>query len=89
MNNFSATVPVSKAKTYFSELLRRIKEHHESFAITQRGKVEGVLLGIDEYESLIETLEILSDRELMDRIKKGLAEEKKGDIHSHKEVFKE
>jgi len=85
--NFSETIPVSKAKTYFSELLKRIKEHHESFAITQRGKVEGVLIGIDEYESLIETLEILSDSELMDSIKRGLQEEKTGDLHSHEEVF--
>jgi prevent-host-death family protein len=89
MMNFSETIPVSKAKTYFSELLKRIKEHHESFAITQRGKIEGVLIGIDEYESLIETLEILSDSELMDSIKRGLAEERTGDLHSHKEVFKE
>ena len=86
--NFSETIPVSKAKTYFSELLKRIKEHHESFAITQRGKIEGVLLGIDEYESLIETLEILSDSELMESIKRGLAEEKAGDLfNSHEEIF--
>ena len=88
MNNFSETIPVSKAKTHFSELLKRIKEHHESFAITQRGKIEGVLLGIDEYESLIETLEILSDPDLMDSIRKGLEDEQKERLHSHKEVFK-
>lgn len=89
MISFSETIPVSKAKTYFSELLKRIKEHHESFAITQRGKIEGVLLSFDEYESLIETLEILSDRELMDSIKRGLTDEKRGKLHSHKEVFEE
>ncbi len=87
--NFSETIPVSKAKTHFSELLKRIKEHHESFAITQRGKIEGVLLSFDEYESLIETLEILSDRELMDSIERGLTEEKRGKLHSHKKVFEE
>lgn len=88
MINFSEIVPVSKAKAYFSELLRRIREHHESFAITQRGKIEGVLIGIDEYESLIETLEILSDRELMESIKRGLKDEKEGKIHPHEEVFR-
>jgi antitoxin YefM len=87
--NFSETIPVSKAKTYFSELLKRIKEQHESFAITQRGKIEGVLIGIDEYESLIETLEILSDPELMDSIRRGLDDERKERLHSQKEVFKE
>lgn len=89
MNNFSDTIPVSKAKAYFSELIRRISEHHESFAITQRGKVEGVLLSIEEYESLIETLEILSDKELMKSIARGLKDEKTERLLSHDDVFKE
>jgi prevent-host-death family protein len=87
LNNFSETIPVSKAKTSFSELLKRIKEHHESFAITQRGKIEGVLIGIDEYESLLETLEILSDPDLMGSIQRGLDDERRERLHSHKEIF--
>ncbi len=89
MINFSETIPASEAKAYFSELLRRVRDYHESFAITRRGKMAGVLIGIEEYESLIETLEILSDRELMESIKTGLKDEKAGRIHAHEEVFKE
>ncbi|HDZ26907.1 MAG TPA: type II toxin-antitoxin system Phd/YefM family antitoxin [Candidatus Aminicenantes bacterium] len=87
--NFSETIPASKAKAYFSELLRRVIDYHESFAITRRGKMAGVLIGIEEYENLIETLEILSDGELMESIKTGLKDEKAGRIHAHEEVFKE
>ncbi|MCK4430476.1 MAG: type II toxin-antitoxin system Phd/YefM family antitoxin [Candidatus Aminicenantes bacterium] len=87
--NFLETIPASKAKTYFSELLKRIREHHESFAITRRGKIEGVLISIEEYESLIETLEILSDRELVESINRGLKDEKKGRLHSYEEVFQD
>lgn len=87
--NFLETIPASKAKTYFSELLKRIREHHESFAITRRGKIEGVLISIEEYESLIETLEILSDRELVESINRGLKDEKKGRLYSHEEVFQD
>ena len=86
--HFSETIPASQAKTHFSSLLKRIREQHESFAISQRGKIEGVLLGIDEYESLIETLEILSDRELMISIDRGLSDEKTKKLYSHEEVFK-
>ncbi len=87
MINYSETVPLSKAKALLSELIRRIREEHESFAITHRGKVEGVLLSIEEYESLIETLEILSDREIMASIGRGLKDEKAGRLHPHKEIF--
>ena len=89
MINFSETIPASKAKAFFSELLRRVIDYHESFAITRRGKMAGVLIGIEEYENLIETLEILSDGELMESIKTGLKDEKAGRIHAHEEVFKE
>jgi prevent-host-death family protein len=89
MINISETIPASKAKTHFSNLLKRIREHHESFAITQRGKIEGVLMSYEEYESLIETLEILSDKELMRSVERGLKDEKAGRVHKHEEVFKE
>lgn len=87
--NLSEFIPASKAKAHFSELLKRIREYHESFAITQRGKVEGVLMSYEEYESLVETLEILSDRELIKSIERGLKDEKAGKLHSHEEVFPE
>lgn len=85
--SYSDTVPLSKAKALLSEYIRRIREEHESFAITHRGKVEGVLLSIEEYESLIETLEILSDRDLMASIRRGLRDEKTRGLHPLKEVF--
>lgn len=89
MIHFSETIPASQAKTHFSSLLKRIKEQHESFAISQRGRIEGVLLGIDEYKSLIETLEILSDRELMQSIDRGLKDVRMEKLYSHEEVFKD
>lgn len=89
MVNFSDTIPASKAKTHFSKLLKRIREQHESFAITQRGKIQGILMSIEEYESLIETLEILSDRELMESIDRGMRDERAGRLYKHKDVFQE
>jgi len=87
MANYSEIVPLSKAKTSLSNFIRRVREEHESFAITYRGKAEGVLLSIEEYESLIETLEILSDKDLMASLRRGLKDEKAGRLHSYKEVF--
>jgi prevent-host-death family protein len=87
--SYSETVPLSKAKALLSEFVRRVREEHESFAITHRGRVEGVLLGIEEYESLIETLEILSDRDLVASIRRGLKDVKAGRIHPYAEVLPE
>jgi antitoxin YefM len=50
----------------------------ERFIITRRGKPEAVLIGADDYEDLVETLEILSDKALMKRLAKGKEEVEKG-----------
>ena len=89
MIHFSETIPASQAKTHFSSLMKRIREQHESFAISQRGKIQGVLLSFAEYESLMETLEILSDRDLMMSLERGLKEEKAERLHSHSIVFED
>lgn len=41
----------------------------------------------DDYESLLETLEILSDKNQLDRIQTALQSVKKGKILSHKDIF--
>lgn len=87
MADYTDTMPVSEAKTHLSDLVRKVREEHASYAITHRGRVEGVLLSRDEYERLLETLEILSDRELMAAIDRGLEDEKAGRLRSHDEVF--
>ena len=66
-----------------------MREQHESFAITQRGKIEGVLLSIEEYESLVETLEILSDRELVKSIERGMKDVEAGKVYPYNDVFKD
>ncbi|MCJ7580388.1 MAG: type II toxin-antitoxin system Phd/YefM family antitoxin [Candidatus Aminicenantes bacterium] len=89
MVNYSETVSASQAKTHFSKLLKRVREQRESFVISQRGKIEGILLSIEEYESLIETLEILSDRELMRSIDKGRMDDESTKLYSFDETFNE
>lgn len=48
-----------------TELLDEIEEVHEHVVITRNGRPAAVVMSQDEYESLIETLEVLSDQELM------------------------
>ena len=89
MAEYSDIVPLSRAKAKLSSLVRKVREERGTYAITHRGKPEGVLLSVEEYESLIETLEVLSDREFMARLDRGLADEKAGRLLAHKEVFPE
>ena len=89
MAEYTDIVPLSQAKARLSSLVRKIREERGTYGITHRGKPEGVLLSIEEYETLIETVEILSDRELMASVDRGLADEKAGRLYAHEKVFPE
>ena len=81
------TLPLSEAKTHLARLLSRVEEVGEQFVITRSGRPAGVLLSVDEYEGLLETLEILADAELMKSIQRGLEDLEAGRIVGHDGVW--
>jgi len=54
-------ISVSKAKQRLLELARRSHDLGESFILLEDGEPMGALVPFDEYESLLETLDILED----------------------------
>lgn len=78
---------MSSAKAHLAKLLTEVDELGERVVITRSGRPVGVLLAMDEYEGLLETLEILADPELSEAIRVGLRESEQGDLLSHEEVW--
>lgn len=82
------TLKASEAKTRFYELLKGIQNREDRVIVTREGEPAAVLLNYREFESLIETLEVLSDPKAMERIRKNQAYIKRGGrLYTHKEVF--
>jgi prevent-host-death family protein len=63
------TVTISEAKVRLSQIVDEVYKTHDSITIFKDGEPETVLISIQEYESLVETLEVLSDPELMEAIR--------------------
>ncbi len=82
------TLPISLARPQLTKLIAELEKGGEPIKITHRGRVEAVLISAEDYDSLIETLEILSDPEAMAAIKESEKDIKAGRLHAHKEVFK-
>lgn len=59
-------------------ILEQVHRKFDRYIVTRRGKPEAVILSIDDYESMLETLEIESDKELMKRLEKAEQDLKKG-----------
>jgi len=80
---------VSTAKSQLLEVLRRLEEQHGRVAITKNGVPKAILLHYEDFEGLLETLDILSDSRTVDGIRKGLKDVKLGKVVNLKEAFKD
>jgi antitoxin YefM len=85
----SKVVPVREFRSNLSHLLNDVVDRKDHVLITRNGRPAAVLISIEEYESLEETVEILSDPEAMAALEEGLAELERGDTVSLEEVRRE
>lgn len=79
---------LSEVKIKLSELVENIYSTDEEIVITKNGRPAAIMVSPDEFESWKETIEIKSDKDLMDEIKKGLSElKKKARLYSLEELL--
>ena len=78
MQNIKEYIPVTKAKTNLLDLVRKIKDTDDTIAITKNGMPEVVLISMNKFHGLLETMEILSDEKAMKSIRKSIREAEKG-----------
>jgi prevent-host-death family protein len=66
------TMTVTDAKSKFLSLLRKSHDVGEVFSVTHNGVPYAVIMGQEDYDGLLETIDILQDkvfaRDLMDRV---------------------
>ena len=65
------TVPLATARAQLSKLVDDAVRTHERIEVTKNGRRAAVILSADDYDSLIETLDVLSDAEAMAAIRES------------------
>lgn len=83
------TISVTDARTRLPELVEDVASHLSEYVITKHGRAHAVLLSAEEHDSLLETLEILSDSATTTRIRTSLEELARGETVSFEDVFGE
>lgn len=82
------TLTATDARSNWFELLKKIiKGHRVCRIISKEGRA--VMLSEEDYENLMETLELLSQPGMLKSIKRAKKEIKQGKTYSMKEVFGE
>jgi len=83
------TKTLSEVKANLPSILSEIEDLGESIVVTRSGRPAGVLLPVDEYEGLMGTLEILTDRDLRHSIRQGLGDIENGKTISQDKLWNE
>ena len=80
------TIPITEAKARIAELAERVASEHDHFTITRNGRADVMLISVAEYESMQETLDILSDEETLADLRQSEKDFARGNTFSLDEV---
>ncbi len=81
-----STISLADARARFSQLIESAASTHERFEITKNGERVALLIGADDFDSLIETLEILGDKDLTREIFEAQDEIQRGETYASEQV---
>ena len=76
------TISLKELRPHLPEVIKGIDSRFDRYILTKRGKPVAVMMSVDDYEGFLETLDILSDKGLVKRIKKGKRQIQKGETIS-------
>jgi antitoxin YefM len=78
MQTIETYVPITQAKAKLLDIVRQLSDTNDTIAITKNGIPEAVMLSMKKFEGFLETIDILSDPEMMKQLR-GSAEDVKDD----------
>ena len=89
MDEIQKILPVTKVKRELLNILKSMEEEYATITMTRNGEPVGVMMTPDRYESLLETIEILSDKKVLLALQSSQKDFKSGKVYTHKEVWQD
>lgn len=80
------TLSLADARANLSKLVESAVTTHERFDVTRNGDRVAVLLSADDYDALLETVDILSRPDEVEALRQGITELEAGEISSADDV---
>ncbi len=80
------TITLKELRPGLPKVVEAIDKKWERYVVTRHGRPSIVMLSVDDYESLMETLDILADPEAVRKLKQGEEDLRKGRIRSWQEI---
>lgn len=89
MEDFQEILPVTKVKRNLLDIIKRMEEEETTIALTKNGEPVSVMMPVSRYEALLETIDILSDRQILRSLEKSKLDFKSERAFSHDEVWED
>jgi antitoxin YefM len=83
---YMTTLPIADARAQLSKLVDEASSTHERYEITKNGHRAAVLMGVDDYDAMRETIAVLSDQDLLRSHQQGLDELNQGESLNEKQL---
>jgi antitoxin YefM len=81
-----STQSLATVKAHFSQVIDEVAGTHERVIVTKNGSPVAVILAVEDYESLMETLEILSDPKAVAEIRDAEARMDDGETFGQDDI---
>jgi prevent-host-death family protein len=89
MDDFQEILPVTKVKRNLLDILKRMEEENAAIALTRNGEPVGVMMTMARYEALLETIEILGNREVLQSLELSTKDFEAGRVLGDEEVWED
>ena len=73
-------MPIAQARAELTQLPERLSAENRTVALTRYGEPVLAVMPWDFFESLVETLEIMGDADMMDALRRGIEDVQAGNL---------
>ena len=89
MDDIQKIMPVTTVKKNFLNIIKEMSDEDSTITVTKNGMAVGVMITPDRYISLLETIEILSDQDIIKSLNSSENDFLNNKTYSHKDVWAE
>ena len=89
MEDFQEILPVTKVKRNLLDIIKRREEEETIITLTRNGEPVGVMMPLSRYEAFLETIDILSDKQVLKSLEKSKTDFNSKRFFSHEEVWED
>ena len=87
MSDILQIMPVTKVKRGLLDIIKAMQEEDSTITLTRNGEAVGVMMTPDRYEALLETIEILVDKDVLAALRSSAQDFQEGKVYSDEAVW--